>query len=94
MASLTRIYRDSLYNRALNKCTKVLKTPKNRYAIWFKSRVDYDSALIHTARYLQTKCDANKLNVDKSALFSHSKDTIQTNKILGVFGKNVVVKEK
>jgi len=94
MASLTRIYRDSLYNRALNKCTKVLKTPKNHYAIWFKSRVDYDSALIQTARYLQTKCDANKLKVNKSALINLSKDTSQTNRILGVLGKNVVVKEK
>ncbi len=92
MASLTRIYRDSLYNRALNKCTKVLKTPKNRYAIWFKSRVDYDSALIQTAQYLQTKCDANKLKVDKSALINLSKDTTQVKRILGVFGKNVVVK--
>lgn len=92
MASLTRIYRDSLYNRALNKCTKILKTPKNRYAIWFKSRVDYDSALIQTARYLQTKCDANKLKVDKSVLNSLSKDTTQVKRILGVFGKNVVVK--
>ncbi|NVO11435.1 MAG: DUF4230 domain-containing protein [Bacteroidales bacterium] len=93
MASLTRIYRDSLYNRALNKCTKILKTPKNRYALWFKSRVDYDSALIQTARYLQTKCDANKLKVDKSVLNSLSKDTTQVKRILGVFGRNVVVRK-
>ncbi|NOU16848.1 MAG: DUF4230 domain-containing protein [Bacteroidales bacterium] len=95
MASLTRIYRDSLYNRALNKCTKVLKTPKNRYAIWFKSRVDYDSTLIQTARYLQTKCDANMLKVDKSALINLSKDTTQVKRILGVFRENVeIVKKK
>ena len=52
LSGLTHIYRDSLYNRALRICTETIKLPENRYAIWFKSEADCDSARIRTAKYV------------------------------------------
>ena len=52
LASLAKIYRDSLYNTALQTCTQTLQNTGNRYVLWFKTCAEADSAKAQLFRHL------------------------------------------
>jgi hypothetical protein len=58
LSSMTRIYRDSLYNRALHICEDTLKKPDSHFAVWFNSKKECDSVRIAAIQFLKTKCDS------------------------------------
>lgn len=58
LSGLTRIYRDSLFNQALNICEDSLKKPDSRYAVWLFSEAEFESERIAAIQFLKTKCDS------------------------------------
>ena len=58
LSSMTHIYRDSLYNRALHICEDTLQNPDSHYAVWFNSKSEFDSVRISAIQFLKTKCDS------------------------------------
>lgn len=53
LSGITRIYRDSIYARCIQTCTETLQKPGSRYAIWFKTEAEADSARMQIFRRLQ-----------------------------------------
>lgn len=62
LSSMTHIYRDSLYNRALHICEDTLQNPDSHYAVWFNSKSEFDSVRISALQFLKTKSDSIALN--------------------------------
>lgn len=52
LASLAKIYRDSLYSAALKTCIHTLQNPQNRYAVWFRTKPEADSTRMQIYRHL------------------------------------------
>lgn len=53
LSGITKIYRDSIYSQCIQTCTATLQKPDNRYAIWFKTETEADSARVQIYRKLK-----------------------------------------
>jgi hypothetical protein len=71
LSSMTRIYRDSLYNRALHICEDSLKNADSHYAVWFNSKKECDSVRIAAIQFLKTKCDSIALGKESLSRLAH-----------------------
>lgn len=67
LSSMTHIYRDSLYNRALHICEDTLQNPDSHYAVWFNSKSEFDSVRISAIQFLKTKSDSIALKKESLA---------------------------
>jgi len=52
LSCMSKNYRDSIFSAALQTCTRTLKNPDNRYAVWFKDEAESDSTRCRLRRYL------------------------------------------
>lgn len=67
LSGVTHIYRDSLYNRALQICEDTLQNSDSYYAVWFNSKSEFDSVRISAIQFLKTVSDSIALRKESLA---------------------------